>query len=486
MTRTGLRIRQKEGAALIGALLVVLILSMLGTVSMTLGIQEIEAIKAAYDEAAARHLAEAGAALAMQWFHDPRSLPNGAIATMVAKRHEIPGVGPSFFDAQGMSQFTGTGDRPDLVYDASLPAHDRLLNDPASGWFRSLQAIGRVLKLKVYGPTRPGLLCTVEVTTGVNNLSRTVSVQFGSRTIPPLRSAAQVGIGGMGSASDSPLPVWAHWGDVKVKGDARFGTYQEIPVKTSLAQVTGLSYAEMTRREDRWLAIFVGGAALFSAMPSGQATLPATIFPERDPVPGLQEDRWDYESMKGYALLMGSYYVLGRDGLLYRNGQVEPGLGLTAEAAMASEFPGDNKGLVFVDTLDQQPPRPDNLGTLSLETPYAEGLFVVNAHLRLKPTGSGPSLSVLSPPAEGSSSPGTRIPVQLAGVHINGVLYAAGDVAFEGAPRIYGAFVAGGKVKKASETAGSFEVWYDYDLRSGLVRGLPLVYLAPGTWQEKY
>jgi hypothetical protein len=480
------KVQHEKGTALIGAVLVVLILSMLGTVSLSLGVQEIEAVKGAHEEAVARHLAEGAIDLVMQWFHDPRSIPNEMVASLLAKRHDVA-TGPSFFDGQGTSQFTGTADRPDAVYDASRPADDRVLNDQTVGWFRSLRTIGRILKLKVYGPARPGLLCTVEVTAGTGNLNRTLSVQLGTRTIPPLRSAVQIGSNGLGQAPDSPLPVWAHWGDLKVKGDTRFGTYQDIPVKTSLTAVTGLSYAEMTRREDRWLAIWVGGEALFAPAPSGQTAMPpSNIFPGQDPLPGLQDDRWDYERMKNQAILFGSYYVLGRDGLLYRDGLVEPGLGLVTEAVLGAEFPGDHKGLVFIDTLDQKPPRTDNLGTLSLESSYAEGLFVVNAHVHLKPKGTGLPASVLSPPTEGTSSPGARVPVQLAGVHINGVLYAVGDVTFEGEPRIYGALVAGGRVRKVSETAGHLEVWYNHDLRSGLVQGLPLVYMAPGTWQEKY
>jgi hypothetical protein len=484
MKRTGGTIGCEAGAALMGALLVMVILSMLGTVSMTLAIQEIEAMKGAQDEAVARHLAEGGADLVMQWLQDPQSQPNGTVGETLMRRHDPSGAGPSFFDAHGVSQFTGTADRPDLAYDASLPGQDRLLNDPATGWFRSLRPVGRILNLKVYGPSRPGLLCTVEVTAGSGNLRRTVSVQLGARTIPSLRSVVQIG-NRMGQMPDSSLPVWVHWGDLKVKGDARFGTYQEVPRKTPLAQVTGLSYAEMAHREDRWLTIWVGGTALFSAPPSGEAP-PSTIVSEQDPVPGLREDQWDYEQMKNYALLFGSYYVLGRDGLLYRNGLEEPGLGLTAEAAMGSESPGDNKGLVFVDTLDQQPPRPDNLGHLTLEASYSEGLFIMNAHVHLKPKGTGLALAVLSPPTENTSSRGTRIPAQLAGIHLNGVLYTAGDMTFEGNPRAYGAIMTGGQVMKASETADHFEVWYDDDLRKGLVRGLPLVYIAPGTWQEKY
>jgi len=138
--------------------------------------------------------------------------------------------------------------------------------------------------------------------------------------------------------------------------------------------------------------------------PGPAGGIPANVYPRQDPFPGLQEDRWDYEAMKKQALLYGSYYALERDGLLYQNGRVEPGLGRTADEVFGSEAAGDHHGLVFVDTLDRRPPGTDNLGTLSLETEYAEGLFVVNAHLRLKPKGSGKSVPVLSPPGEGLSS----------------------------------------------------------------------------------
>jgi len=190
--------------------------------------------------------------------------------------------------------------------------------------------------------------------------------------------------------------------------------------------------------------------------------------------------------MKQYAFLYGAYYGMDRNGLLYQNGIMETGLRLTADEVFGSKSVGDHHGLVFVDTLDQRPPRGDNLGTLSLETEYAEGLFVVNAHVSLKSQGTGKSVPVLSPPPEGSSSVATRIPVQLTGVHLQGVLYSAGDIVFEGRPRIYGAVMAEGRIVGGSTTGETLEVWYNDDLRSGLLRGMPLVYVAPGTWREQY
>jgi len=190
--------------------------------------------------------------------------------------------------------------------------------------------------------------------------------------------------------------------------------------------------------------------------------------------------------MKQYAFFYGAYYGMDRNGLLYPNGIMETGLGMTADEVFGSQSVGDHHGLVFVDTLDQRSPHGDNLGTLTLETEYAEGLFVVNAHVSLKPKGTGKSVPTLSPPNEGSSSLATRVPVQLTGMHLQGVLYAAGDVVVEGRPRIYGAVMAEGRVVGSSTNEETLEVWYNDDLRSGLLRGMPLVYVAPGTWRELY
>jgi hypothetical protein len=201
----------------------------------------------------------------------------------------------------------------------------------------------------------------------------------------------------------------------------------------------------------------------------------------------LNQDRWDYEHLKQQALLFGTYYARGADGLLYRNGTVQPGQGLSADEAVRSAAIGDNHGLVFVDTLDGQPPSPTNLGTVTLEPDYMEGLFFVNAHVHVRPRGTGQAVPALSPPAEGQRSPATRIPVQLSQVHLNGMLYTTGTVQSDEPFRIYGALIAEGGISplNPSKTSSPIEVWYTYELREGLLRGLPLVYVAPGTWSER-
>ncbi|HJU06316.1 MAG TPA: hypothetical protein VJ692_14305 [Nitrospiraceae bacterium] len=476
------RIGNERGTALLAAVLVTVILSMLGTVSLNLATQEIVQTRMSGDEAIAQNLADAGLDVAISWFHDPASAPDGAAGSLLTKRFDLPESGPSFLDSTGQSQFRGTSLNPDILYDASRAADDQLLNGTEKGWFRSLRPLGRILKLKVYGPARPGLLCTVEVTAGTGNITRTVATQLGSRTIPPLRAGVQINT----VDPKVSLPLWLHWGSLKINGDVYFGKKEEFPAKSQLAAVTNQSYAGVSNREDRWLEAFIGGDALFAPSSLSSSEPPANVYPHQNPTPGLRQDRWEYETMKKYAMAFGTYYARDQDGLLYRNGVIQPGLGLTADQVFESKFVGDHHGLIFIDTLDQLPPQPDNLGTISISTEYAEGLFVVNAHLHLHAKGPGKSVPALSPPREGSTSLGSRIPVELSNINLQGVLYVAGDFSFEEPARVYGALITEGRALIASENSTPIEIWYNYDLRNGLFRGLPLVYAAPGTWQQKY
>jgi hypothetical protein len=286
-------------------------------------------------------------------------------------------------------------------------------------------------------------------------------------------------------AGPGALPLSVHWGDLVVNGDVHAGTVPDIPVKTDLAPVTERSYAEMTHREDRWFTLLVGGEALWSPQP-GASQLPANVRTRQEPAPGLPLDRWEYQVLKDAALRDGAYYARGQDGLLYRDGRIEPGLGLTASDAVRSHAVGDHRGLVFVDTLDRTPPRTDNLGTLVLDADYMEGAFVINADVRLAPAGEGKTVPARSPLGRGWEPAPPAEPVHLRGVNVRGVLATPGRLTLEAPARIHGAVLIGGTVEQASNTDAQLELWYDADLRNGLMTGLPLIYQALGTWLEKY
>lgn len=488
--RSGIAVRQDErGMALLAVLMVVFLLALLGMTSMQLAGQEIVGASALQEERLAHHAAEAAVDVVMGWFHDPALLSQGIEPTLLTKRAMNAQGEPSYFDAQGRSQFAGTVGHPDVMFDAANLQHDRLLNDSQTGWFKSLKGLARILKLRVYGATRPGLLCTVEVTAGAGHTSRvtkTLSIELGVYAIPALHAPLQSGT--LGSESDQSRPgfVMAHWGDMMVRGQASFSRLDEVPAKSGLASVTGQAYDEMTHREDRWLDIWLGGEALFAQLPAGALSgIPLNIHVRQEPFPGIKMDQWDYEKLKQMAKQFGRYYGMDREGLLYPGGVIQPGLGRPAAEALASKGLGDHRGLIFVDTLDGMPPRSTNLGTIVLEQAYAEGIFVVNAHVLWKAGHPGQSVPALSPPPEGQMSFGTRVPVQLNDIHIQGVLYVAGDLRYTGHLKVYGGVVAQGAIIDGTNGSGLLEVWYNHDLREGLVQGMPLVFVAPGSWQVK-
>jgi hypothetical protein len=158
---------------------------------------------------------------------------------------------------------------------------------------------------------------------------------------------------------------------------------------------------------------------------------------------------------------------------------------MAPDDVLQSRGVGDQRGLVFIDTLDQTAPREDNQGTVTLSAPYLEGILFVAGHVVLKPGASSQAIPVLSPPTGSSGSLGARVPVQLSGVQLNGVLYAAGNITLAGSTKVYGAVIAEGTLIPALNGA-KLEVWYNHELSRGLFRGVPVVYRAPGTWMARY
>lgn len=482
----------QRGIALLGAMVLVLILSLLGATLLNLAGQEAISASAGREAAVAQQLADAAGELVVAWFHSPQSkaVPS-AIRDLLAKKNQNAGGGASFFDPSGRSQFKGTVDQPDVRLDADDPSDDRMLNDPETGLYRAMRHLGSVDTLKVYAPSKPGLLCTVDATVVTQTnppVRQSLLMQLAALELPPLTAAVQVGQNLGTVQTGSPSPVSVHWGALKVGGDLILGRAGEIPTKRVLTPVTGQAYDEMAQREDRWMDAWVGGEVQVlqpTAGDDGAPTVPDNAHPRQNPVPGIRFDRWTYERLKQVAKQFGRYYAIDRDGLLYPQGTVVPGQGISPDDVFRSEGPGDHRGLIFIDTLDQTPPRADNLGVLRIRTAYLEGIVVVQGHVILSPIDQGQALSVFSPPLAEEEAGVPRTAVQLTRVHLNGVLYVQGNITVTGRTGVYGTIVSEGTIA-SSGGGGSIEVWYDHDLSRGLFRGVPVVYRAPGTWLARY
>jgi hypothetical protein len=474
----------EDGHVLLAALMVIIMLLLMSMALLHLAGQEAPSISAIAEQTQAQHLAEGACDLLVAWFHEPSSAPT-PLALLLTKRQETE-AGPSFFDAAGRSQFSGTSDRPDILLDATNDSDAQLLNGSGTGFTGALSELGRLERLKMYAPLQPGLLGTVEVTAstqGRRSLASTIRLQLGAVNLPAIRAAVETGQGLGTPKPGGASAILTHWGDLRVMGDLVINRVNDLVAKRGSASVTGQSYEAVNALEDRWVDYWIGGDVSLLAPSGADSTgFPTNVYAHQQPTPGVRLDRWDYEVLKKTAQRHGTYYRLDREGRLHALGAVESDAGRLPAEVLASSAVGQSHGLVFIDTLDGGVPSADNLGTLSLETEYVEAVLVVQGHVVLKPSAVGRSVSVLSPPPEGTSALGSRIPATLSGIHFNGLLYAAGTVTVERESRMYGAIVAGGTIA----TGPVLEVWYNADFGRGLFRGLPVVYRAPSTWQVKY
>ncbi len=489
MSYVNVRDRQ-QGIALLGAMVVALILSLLGATLLNLAGQETVSAGLASQAVVAQQLADAAGEVVVAWFHSPQKIAGvPQLTSLLEKRNRDTKGAPSFFDASGRSQFVGTADHPDMRLQTGNLSDHRLLNDIETGMFRAMTHLGQVEDITVYAPSKPGLLCTVDTTVVTNTnppVRQSILMQLGALDLPPLQAAVQVGqhLGRFQPGTESPVSV--HWGDLKVGGDLVLTQADEIPLKSALTPITGQAYDEMTQREDQWMEGWIGGTVQVTHVSSEQIPgFPSNLHMGQNPIPGVPFDQWPYEHIKRVAKRFGRYFAIDREGLLYPQGIVEPGRGISPDEIFRSQGSGDQRGLIFIDTLDQTPPRSDNLGVVRLQAPYFEGLAVVQGHVVFAPGGSGQPIRVLSPPQIDQSKESVRIPVQLANMHFNGVLHVSGDITIAGRVRLYGAVAAGGTITSAGSES-SLEVWYDHDLSRGLYRGLPVVYRAPGTWMARY
>ena len=477
----------QQGIALLGAMIVILMVSLLGMTLLNLAGQEAMSAGAGRQIVVTQQLADAAGELAVSWFHSPGAVSRfPQVASLQEKRNRTAEGAPSYFSTAGQSQFVGTAEKPDLRLSSDNPAEDSVLNSPELGLARNIQRLGSIEELKLYAPSSPGLLCTVDATvksTANPPLQQSIRMQLGALDVPPLRAAVQVGqnLGLPQRGSESPVSV--HWGDMKVGGNLVLTRLEDIPLKSTITPVTNQSYEETAQREDRWGETWVGGTIQLTEVASGQVPVfPLNVHPSQNPIPGIRLDQWNYEQFKQIAKRFGRYYGIDRDGLLYAQGIVEVEKGLSPDDVFRSQGPGDQRGLIFIDTLDQTAPRSDNMGVVRIHVPYLEGTVVMAGHILLAPNGTGQQIRALSPPqADGANQP-NRIPLQLKDIHLNGALFASGDLLLEGPVRLYGALAVGGTITSPS-AGGRLEVWYDYDLGQGFYRGLPVVYRAPGTWQ---
>lgn len=136
------------GAVLLITLLFLLLLTIVGTSSLYLAYSEAVVAKSIESDVKAFYKAESGISQILHWFSHPDRFPGPPEDFFRKKMIDDT----SFFDESGVSQYHGTSQSPDLIYPTGEYA------------------------LKVYAPSIPGALCTVESTGTSGRIRRTVTV----------------------------------------------------------------------------------------------------------------------------------------------------------------------------------------------------------------------------------------------------------------------------------------------------------------------
>ena len=478
----------EKGLALLGAMVVSVILVLLSVSLLDLLWRESVSANAGEHAAVAQQLADAAGEVVISWFHDPQAAPP-EFSTVLAKRLAASDGTATYFDTEGRSQFSGTAERPDVFLDASNQTDGHALNDKEVGIFRSLHNSGTVREIKIYAPSKPGLLCTVEVSVETRHHSpsrQSIRMELEAVELPAIQAGLQ-SQNNLQLVPDGHVVGGVHWGAVTVGKNFIVRRKEDIPMLNPSAPITGRSYEDGLVREDRWMQIWVGERVLMTEpLPdfTDDQTIPPNVHEQQNPLPGMRFDRWSYDQLKQMAMKYGSYYAIDHQGFLYEDGLIEPGRGKTPAEVFSSQRAGDQLGLIFIDTLDRTAPRGENLGTVNFTPGYFEGVAVIQGHVLFNPASAGNQINVQGPPTGDGNMP-IRETLLLTGIHLNGVLYAMGNVTVQRGARVYGTVIAEGSIISA-EAGATLEIWHDNDMSRGLYRGVPLVHRAPGTWTVRY
>lgn len=139
-----------NGAVMLIVLLFLLLLTLLGTSSLYLAYTEMILSRGIESETKAFYIAESRIEQTLYWFANPDKF-SGSPEDFFSKRMLN---NTSFFDGNGMSQYTGTAGNPDIV----LTEKDN--------------------ELRIYKPLTPGAICTVKSNGISGRMNRVVTAEL--------------------------------------------------------------------------------------------------------------------------------------------------------------------------------------------------------------------------------------------------------------------------------------------------------------------
>jgi hypothetical protein len=431
--------KNEKGTAIIAAIMLLVLANGLGLLAFHVSTGELQISAYAGRELASAYLAESGVEKILSWVADPSQSPD-----------------PSFFERLSTRRCSGERTSPDFQLS------DALLDDAEEGPFSELRETGKLLELRLYRPSHPDGICTVQSgAVSGKGVAKVVRVEIARNPLPPITAAVQ-GLGGTGVSA----PVWGHWGPIRYTGGARFGGRPDrIPMINPILSPHARPYREEGPNEDPVVEIRVEGS------------IEGALTPQR---PNVYENdntvRLDSTTqsrlieIKDFIKRRGGYYVVSPTGRLEQNG-VDRG-----EFDDVFGSPGAEYTLVWIDVLSgYSRPEPLRLGRKNYR-----GYFYFSGSIQIEEDQFQNGMTVQARTHPWSAA--NQGPIQLDHLRLDGFFYVLGSIELQGSFSAYGALYAGEGFTGLG--AGKLQVWYNKEFASAHYPDVSPMVRLKGTWRS--
>lgn len=430
-------IKNERGTALLAAIMLLVLANGLGLLAFHVSTGELQISTYAGRELASAYLAESGVEKVLSWVADPARSPD-----------------PPLFSGLLTQRCSGERTSPDFQLSSAI------LNDMNEGPFSELKETGKLIDLRLYKPSHPDGICTVQsgAVAGKGPV-KVVRVEITRNPMPPITA----GIQGFGETGVS-APVWGHWGPIRYTGGVRFeGRPERIPTVNPILSPHPRPYREEGPNEDPMMEIHVERGI------EGLSVQRRSNLFENDAVRLDTATPNRLEEIKSFIKRRGGYYVVSPSGRLEQNG-IDRG-----EFDDIFGSPGEEYALAWIDVL----PGYSRLEPIRLGRKNYRGYFYFSGSVQIQEDRfqTGMTVQARSHPWS-ATHPG---PIQLSHIRLDGLFYVLGGIELQGPLTAYGALYAGQGFTGSG--AENLQVWYNKDFASADYSNVPPFVRLKGTWR---
>lgn len=431
-------VENEKGTAIIAAVMLLVLATGLGLLAFHVSTGELQISAYPGRELASTYLAESGVEKVLAWVADPARSPD-----------------PPFFAALPTRRCSGERTSPDFQL------ANALMDDAGEGPFSELKERGKIVDLRLYKPSHPDGLCTVQSgAVAGRGAVKVVRVEIARSPLPPITAGIQ-GFGETGASA----PIWGHWGPIRYTGAVRFGARPDrIPMISRTLSPHSHLYTEEGPNEDPVMEIHVEreieGPSIQgrpNVYQNDNTVLLDSATPEK------------FTEIKRFIKSRGGYYVVSPSGRLEQNG-IDRG-----EFDDIFGSPGGESALAWIDVL----PGYSSTAPVRLGRKNYRGYFYFSGSVQIQEDRFQNGMTV-----QARSHPWFAThphPIALDHVRLDGFFYVSGVIELQGPFTAYGALYAGQGF--TGPGAENLQVWYNKDFASAAYSNISPMIRLKGTWR---